>query len=439
MTRNILIIQRRMTEYRVPLFEALRQRLAKNGVALQVIYGTPSAAEALRGDAGSLSWGVEIPCRYLLPEAFHITWQNIPPQLIEKQDMVIIPHENMQMMNYLLLFKRHLLKKMILAFWGHGANFQPRAHNYISEKIRGWTARQADWFFAYTPLSVNKVISTGFPAQRITCLNNSIDTTSFKIWQADITAGEQQVLLRALGFQGKKLGIFLGGLYQDKRLDFLFAAANELRRRIPDFELLIIGDGPQRDLVRKYVSSRPWCHWSGARHGRDKVLYGSLGQIMLNPGLVGLNILDSFCLGIPLITTDCHIHSPEIAYLESGRNGVMTINKLTPYVDAAEQLLTEPVLRKELSRNCSIDANRYSLDNMVKNFCSGITQALAPPSSPDTLHVVVIWQRFLPYHKARIRHLNTRLTQLGCRLTAIEVASQDSSYGFAETSDNGDF
>ena len=45
-------------------------------------------------------------------------------------------------------------------------------------------------------------------------------------------------------------------------------------------------------------------------------------------------------------------------------------------------------------------------------------------------HIVVIWQRFLPYHVARIRELRNKLTALGSRLTAIEIASQDLTYSF---------
>ncbi len=45
-------------------------------------------------------------------------------------------------------------------------------------------------------------------------------------------------------------------------------------------------------------------------------------------------------------------------------------------------------------------------------------------------HIAVIWQRFLPYHVARIRCLRERCAALGYRLTAIEAASRDASYGF---------
>jgi hypothetical protein len=48
------------------------------------------------------------------------------------------------------------------------------------------------------------------------------------------------------------------------------------------------------------------------------------------------------------------------------------------------------------------------------------------------MQIAIIWQRFLPYHVARIKHLNERLEELGHKLHAIEVATQDLSYGFPE-------
>ncbi|MCX6136306.1 MAG: glycosyltransferase family 4 protein [Ignavibacteriales bacterium] len=48
-------------------------------------------------------------------------------------------------------------------------------------------------------------------------------------------------------------------------------------------------------------------------------------------------------------------------------------------------------------------------------------------------HVVIIWTKFLPYHLARIRHLQKRIEAEGYRLTAIEVASQDALYPFPQS------
>jgi len=52
---------------------------------------------------------------------------------------------------------------------------------------------------------------------------------------------------------------------------------------------------------------------------------------------------------------------------------------------------------------------------------------------PAGIHIAIIWQRFLSYHIARINYLWKKLSQLGCQLSAIEVASQDASYGFPES------
>src|SRR6185369_13165326 len=374
---NVLIIQRRMTEYRVPLFNALRRKLAEQGVNLQVVYGTPTAVEAGRKDSGSLPWGIEAPCHYLPLLASQAVWQQIPRHILTEQDLVIIPHENMLLANYLLLFLRGFRGQGKIAFWGHGANFQSKNTYGFRDRFKAWTARQVDWWFAYTAASVEKVVASGFAPQQVTCLNNAVDVGVLQNQLATITLGERQELLQGLGLTGKQLAVFIGGLYPDKRLGFLCAAADKLRQRLSDFELLVIGDGPQRELVRNFAASRPWFRWAGARHGRDKALHLSLGRIILNPGLVGLNILDSFAFGLPLITTDCGIHSPEIAYLRSGQNGIMTADDPSAYADAAERMLTDEELREELAANCRADANRYTLENMVDNFSTGILSALA--------------------------------------------------------------
>lgn len=433
MKKNVLIIQRRMPKYRVPMFEALRERLGKEDVHLHVVYGTPTPAEALRGDEGVLPWGTQTSCRYLHVANLHLVWQSIPRHFLFDQDLIIIPHENSLLANY-LMFQRRRLGRVKLAFWGHGANFQSPDPEGYRESFKAWTARKVDWWFAYTSLSVEKVVESGVHPSKITCLNNAADLASLAKWRAGFSEAERVAVRHELGMRGNRVGVFLGSLYREKRLDFLFAAADRLRERLPDFELLVVGDGPLQDEVKAFAAQRPWCHWVGACQEHDKVRYVLCGQVMLAPGLLGLTILDSFALGVPLVTTDCGIHSPEIAYLENGRNGIMTADDLTEYVGAVERVLTDVNLHKEMSVACISDARKYSLESMVDNFCNGIVQALDCEATksgvPDSRHVAVIWQRFLPNHAARIRHLQERLSRLGHRLTAIEVASQDASYGF---------
>ncbi|MGO9016387.1 MAG: glycosyltransferase family 4 protein [Dissulfurispiraceae bacterium] len=442
MNKKVLIIQRRMTEYRVPLFDGMRERLAEKGIELKVVYSHPTKEDAERNDTGFLAWGIEVPCRCLKVGRTRLFWESLPKELLKDQDLLILPQENSLLINYYILFSQELYHDR-LAFWGHGSNFQRIKENIIGRKLKAYTSTKVDWWFAYTDISVRKVVSYGFPEERITCLNNAVDTTNLLKWRKEISDEELSQVRNELRISGANTAAFVGSFSRDKRLDFLFQAVDALKRKIPDFELIIIGDGPLRAEVVRFSSERPWVKWVGHKRGREKVLFLALGKVLLNPGLVGLSILDSFALGVPMITTDCKLHSPEIAYMRYGRNGIMTKDDVSCFVDTVAGIMLDGASRSRMSDNCRESARLYSLEKMSDRFCDGIEAALSAPQKrvavlgsgrvaggnvPVTRHVAVIWQRFLPYHKARLSCLKKRLEEKGCRLTAIEVASHDVAY-----------
>jgi len=450
LNKNVLIFQRRMTEYRVPLFDLLREKVQDRGVGLTVVYGDPTPEEAARKDRGELDWGLKVKNRYLRVGTARAVFGGIPAAILQEQDLLVIPHENSLLFNYWLLLKR-LFGKSRIAYWGHGTNFGDLDAQSYGNRVRAWTIPLVDWWFAYTALSVRKVMEAGFPEERITCLNNAIDTRELKALRESIHPFEVEQLRQELGLKGNSVGIFIGSMHSDKRIDFLCSSAEEIKRILPEFELIMIGDGPLKGIVEDFAASRPWCMWAGALHGRQKAAYLSLGRVILNPGLVGLGILDSFVFGLPMVTTDCKIHSPEIAYLESGRNGLMVEDSREAFVQGVVRLLRDKAQGERMADACLQDASRYSIEGMVDAFTDGIVKALNQPLPREERknllgrgtfedvprHIAVVWQRFLPYHVARLRHLQERLAREGICLSAIEVASSDLSYGFPEEADRG--
>jgi glycosyltransferase involved in cell wall biosynthesis len=105
-------------------------------------------------------------------------------------------------------------------------------------------------------------------------------------------------------------------------------------------------------------------------------LYLKLGRVFLMPGGVGLAILDAFALQLPLVTTDCGTHGPEICYLQHGENGWMTEDDPVAYADAVAGLLRDRVRLERFRARCLADARRYSLENMTRHFAEGIRKAL---------------------------------------------------------------
>ncbi len=372
--KQVVILQRRLTHYRVPLFEQMYAELGQAGVRLRLVHGQPAPDEEGKRDAGALAWAEKVTNRYCRVGSKYLCWQPLSAASIAA-DLVVITQENSLLSNYPILLRRKMAGTR-LAFWGHGANLQSSAPDGLKERFKRWTTRKVDWWFAYTGLSVNLVASTGFPSTRITNLENSIDTTAIQAEIAAIGPDDRNALRARMGWEDGRIAIFLGSLYPDKRLEFLFQAADRLHCDDPLFRLLIVGDGPLRETVRNYCVGRPWCTWVGAKTGSEKALYLSLADVLLNPGLVGLGILDAFVAGVPMVTTDCGLHSPEIAYLIQDENGVMTNNSIDAFIIGVRRVLNDDAYRTRLVAGCRQTAGHYTIENMAMNFARGIEQAL---------------------------------------------------------------
>ncbi len=372
MSPEVSIIQRRMTHYRVPLFERMREMLSARGIRLRLLYGDPTQGERAKNDAGHVEWAERLESVYLFGD--RVCWQNFH-RATGSSDLVIATQENKLVFNLLAL---SLLRPRRFAFWGHGKNMQASRTDHWTEQFKRWTTRRVDWWFAYTALSRSFVVEAGFDPDRVTVVDNAVDTAAMA---RDIELIDSQALdamRRELRIErDAKVGLFLGSLYAEKRLDFLLEAGRRVAQDVPGFVLVIVGEGPDRGVVEAALSCNPWLRYAGSRHGRDKAALLALADVFLNPGLVGLGILDSFVARSPIITTDCRLHSPEIAYLEDGVNGLMTPNDADAYVSAVGKVLSQPAYLQRLQAGCELSSSRYTIDNMASRFVAGIELALA--------------------------------------------------------------
>lgn len=369
---RIVIAQRRLTHYRIPLFSSLRQRLSQEGRELVLLHGVGTPEEEAKHDGAELDFALRLPTRYIA--GGRICWQPFGKYL-NGASLVIVTQENRLLYNFWLQWRPRRFK---LAFWGHGRNFQTGRPG-LREQIKAAASTRVDWWFAYTELTADLLRIRGFPEERITVLNNAIDTGELSEWRRNITAEEVRRLRNELGIGNSHTGVFIGSLYAEKRIDFLIESAEQIRARIPDFHLVIIGEGPERKSLEQRTKAYNWVHWAGARFGRDKALYAALGDVTLNPGAVGLVILDAFVLGLPLTTTDSGLHGPEIAYLKNGINGMMLPNDVDRYAAGVVNLLTDKALRDRLRLGCEASAREYTLEGMADRFMDGIRRAVALP------------------------------------------------------------
>lgn len=375
--RQVAVLQHRLLHYRLGLFEQLRAACRARDLELALIHGDATPSEAVRKDTGELPWATKVNNRHWQIGGRDLLWQPYFG-LVQQADLVVLMQESRLLSNYPWLFGWGPRTARV-AYWGHGRNFQSDAPKGLRERWKKRMLTAVDWWFAYTDMTADIVQDAGFPRERITVLNNAIDNRSFEADLASIPDMEVQALRASIGAaDGACVGLYCGSLYPDKRLDLMIGACEQVVAKHPDFRMVIIGDGPSRPALQP-IMDKPWFHWAGMQRGKKKAAWFRASQLFLNPGLVGLHVLDSFVAGLPMITTKDAKHSPEVAYLQDGVNGVVTEGTAESFAGAVRRLVADPSTREALAAQARVSAGDYTLEAMVERFADGLAACVAAP------------------------------------------------------------
>jgi glycosyltransferase involved in cell wall biosynthesis len=337
------------------------------------MHGLPAGADALKKDAGSLPWAEAVPLRHWL--GGRLVWHPVLAKLLRhKPNLVIAEQANRNLINYALLARKRAGGPP-LALWGHGRNKQAAAGS-AGNRFKMAYLNRAHWFFAYTKGVAADVAEAGYPAGRITAVENAVDTAGFSRTLAAVQNREVVDFRLQLGLEQGPVALYCGGMYAEKQIPLLLQAADKVRALVPGFSLLAVGAGPDAYLFEDAAKTRPWLHVLGPKFGHEKALCFTVADVFVMPGLVGLAVLDSFAAGLPVATTTYPFHSPEIEYVVPGENGLVTDVNPEAYAEGLASLLQDPARLATLKAGARTAASYYTLERMVGNFGNGILKAI---------------------------------------------------------------
>ena len=373
--KKIYIYQRVLTHYRIPFFQKLAKELASNDLQLQVVYGKEYNGTIPKTVEVKEEWAIYRKNYYIKTKKIELVFQVPVIDSMIGRSIIITEQANRYLLNYIFLLLSLIGVKKI-AFWGHGRNLQSQNKNNMRERFKKLYSTIPSWWFCYTDSGKEFVSNLGFDKNRITVVNNTIDTNPLienlsTIKQADLTAVKKELNLRS-----KNIAIYCGGMYKEKRIDFLLNACLRIRETLIDFEIIFIGDGPEKHKVDDFCGKNKWAKTVGSKTGRDTVKYFANARCQLMPGAVGLAVIDSFALGVPLITTANDTHGPEADYIQSGKNGVISENTINSLVADVISIFSSDEYHKRLVRGCQQSIKNLSIDNMVANYAHGIISIL---------------------------------------------------------------
>ncbi len=366
--KKVVIFAPWMPEYRVRFYEKLLELGSLSGVEYIVFSSSPPKFASGRNDnVTNLNFVHYIKSLNIQLGSRSVEIQNIRYAFM-KADYFILEHSIRNLTMYLILIFRR--KKLI--FWGHSRTYT-KNKSFIEERFKLFIARRAALYLVYTAEGKNFLVNNGLPPSKVQVVQNSTDVNRFDVHPIAMDDTVPSNGLANSNFIAPTC-IFLGSLVDDKKLDLLIASAHEIKKSITDFSLLILGDGPLRSYVIGEQTS--WIRYGGRATEAILNSCAQYSKLILNPGLTGLVAVDSFALGLPLVTTRWNFHAPEFYYLENNVNAVITDPTIDSFSDAVIRILKDPLELNRLRRECLLNAKNFGVQNMAQNFHNGVTKAL---------------------------------------------------------------
>ncbi|HUK26208.1 MAG TPA: glycosyltransferase family 4 protein [Terriglobales bacterium] len=347
MTKVLLINQEQLPHYRISVYNHLAAYLKKEGYSLTV------ASEGLQpGSAHPVEFEHAV-----LPLSFFGLARLM---LASRPEVVILWVRLRYLYLFPTLFFAKLLGKKVI-YWGHGADLGKREHHGLPMLANSIEYEVCDALILYAEHLRKNVKPRFYP--KVFIANNTLAFSS-----ETLPAFDRAACLARYGIHTRKNIICCGRMQVRKRLDHLFAAFGQLKRR--DTGLILVG--PDTEGVLTHVAGEN-IHVLGPIYGDERLQLLAACEVFCLPGAVGLSIVDAFYCGLPLVTEDGD-ESPEIMYLKDGVNGfVVPRGDIAQLASRLNLLLDDDALRRRFAAAAQEEIRSHG---HIDTLCAGFVEAL---------------------------------------------------------------
>lgn len=373
---KILLFQRLITHYRASFFNQLYEHLG-----IVVCHSREKKEATLRDCGDTLDFPHErLPRVYFSKKSTFMVQNILPPLLKYRPEIIIFEASFGYLSMWMLLFLRPIFKYKMIA-WTHGIRNKEILNPFSSfkSKIMLKVFDNIDGTIFYS--EKRKFIAKQYlkKNRNLVVAQNTIDTTHLLDLYEKFMKTGKDTIKRHLNISYDVNFVFIGRLTAGKRIDLLLEAFECISNKY-EVGLHIIGDGPEKNRVLRKMAKHPEnIFYYGAVYDdelKGKILF--ISDLNLNPGFVGLSIIDSFCFGTPMLTFKSNklgpFHSPEVEYLVNGYNGLLVENE-TLLEQAVENCIENRHFLYMLSCNALKTARSLTIQHMVFQFGNVLSNA----------------------------------------------------------------
>lgn len=171
--------------------------------------------------------------------------------------------------------------------------------------------------------------------------------------------------------QRKKFICASGRLIPLKRFDMLIDAFAKIADKIPDYALIIFGDGEEKHNLQNQISAlglQKRVMLLGATPEAVKLInYASVFVLCSEFEGMPNSLLEALAMGVPCISTRCEMGPEEL--IEDGVNGVLTeVGSCDELSDALLKIIENPAFGKKISENGRKLIETNSIDNISQKW-----------------------------------------------------------------------
>ena len=257
-----------------------------------------------------------------LGKRFPIHWQPGVIKRIFKRDYdAVIMIGSIFYVSYLLCIPFLKVFKTPIVFWTHGFLGKD---NFFIKFLRHFLYIQAKACLLYGDRA-NKIMNESglYKNTKRYVIYNSLDYSKIKP-----TSAEFKIELRKKLFAKPDLPVVVavGRINLEKKINYLIEALSISKyQHEKDFNLLIIGDGPELETLKilaKKANIERNINFLGEIYGEEVFNYLSISNLSVIPGNVGLSAMHAMAVGIPVVSHDnFNIQMPEFEAIQDGVTG----------------------------------------------------------------------------------------------------------------------
>lgn len=382
--RILIAHQSTIPHYRVRFYQEV-ERLRPRWWNFTVVYDANETKKNFFIELDHKTFGFDVKC--VRTHGFkirntHFQFQSFP-FTAWKYDLIVVGN-SVHNISYPLTYLWRFLGKPV-AYWGQGRDTsveRPTGFKRLGEQVKVWATCRSDGFFAYTKSVHDFMVQQGLNEHKIFTLYNTIDIEKLRsIFEEQIRSRDDY--RKSEGLEDKKVLLFVGRLNERKRLDLLIEAFAILRKRDPQYHLIVIGGGDTSYIsLLEEKCGKASISYKGAVSEEDINYFYMISDLYMFPGACGLGPVQALCFDLTPAVIDSQIHNPEYEYLNE-KNSIICHRSVNPeaYADAIDTHLQDIEQWQRVRAQAWPSIRHLTVENMAANFVHGVNTLLAPDGS----------------------------------------------------------